>query len=64
MAAARPATTAQLAQLPGIGAKKLEAYGERFLRTIALTLTADRPWDYFEGEEVASRPGVLAVVAP
>ncbi|KWV94991.1 DNA helicase RecQ [Erythrobacter sp. AP23] len=35
MAAARPATTAQLAQLPGIGAKKLEAYGERFLRTIA-----------------------------
>ncbi|MBX7494812.1 DNA helicase RecQ [Qipengyuania sp. 6B39] len=35
MAAARPATLAQLAQLPGVGAKKLEAYGEPFLRAIA-----------------------------
>ncbi|WP_370191730.1 DNA helicase RecQ [Qipengyuania sp.] len=35
MAAHRPATLAQLAQLPGVGAKKLEAYGERFLMEIA-----------------------------
>jgi len=35
MAANRPATLAQLAQLPGVGAKKLEAYGERFLMEIA-----------------------------
>ncbi|WP_370034320.1 DNA helicase RecQ [Qipengyuania mesophila] len=35
MAANRPATLAQLAQLPGVGAKKLEAYGERFLLEIA-----------------------------
>ena len=34
MASARPATLAALGQLPGIGAKKLEAYGERFLRAI------------------------------
>ncbi len=35
MTVARPATLAQLGRLPGIGAKKLEAYGEQFLRTIA-----------------------------
>ncbi len=35
MAANRPATLAQLAQLSGVGAKKLEAYGERFLLEIA-----------------------------
>ncbi len=34
MAAARPETLAQLGRLPGIGAKKLEAYGEQFLRAI------------------------------
>ena len=34
MAAARPATLDQLGRLPGIGAKKLEAYGDRFLRAI------------------------------
>ncbi|MBX7481821.1 DNA helicase RecQ [Qipengyuania qiaonensis] len=34
MALARPTTLAQLGLLPGIGAKKLEAYGERFLRAI------------------------------
>ena len=35
IASARPATLAQLGQLPGIGAKKLEAYGEAFLRVVA-----------------------------
>ena len=35
MAAQRPSTLAELGALPGIGAKKLEAYGERFLRAIA-----------------------------
>ena len=34
MAAARPATLDQLGRLPGIGAKKLEAYDDRFLRAI------------------------------
>ena len=34
MAAERPASLAELGRLPGIGAKKLEAYGEQFLRTI------------------------------
>ncbi|MFA6218738.1 MAG: DNA helicase RecQ [Erythrobacter sp.] len=34
MAARRPATLAELGLLPGIGAKKLEAYGDRFLRLI------------------------------
>ncbi len=35
MAAQRPASLAALGCLPGVGAKKLEAYGEQFLRTIA-----------------------------
>jgi ATP-dependent DNA helicase RecQ len=35
MAAQRPASLAALGRLPGVGAKKLEAYGEQFLRTIA-----------------------------
>ncbi|WP_435199547.1 DNA helicase RecQ [Qipengyuania sp. 902] len=35
MAAQRPASLAALGQLPGVGAKKLGAYGEQFLRTIA-----------------------------
>ena len=30
-----PATLAQLAEVPGIGAKKLERYGERVLRLLA-----------------------------
>jgi len=34
MAARRPASLAQLADLPGIGAKKLEAYGDAFLAVI------------------------------
>jgi ATP-dependent DNA helicase RecQ len=34
MAEARPATLAQLGALPGVGARKLEAYGARFLREI------------------------------
>ena len=34
MAGARPGTLGELGRLPGIGAKKLEAYGERFLRAI------------------------------
>ena len=34
MAARRPASLAELGRLPGVGAKKLEAYGERFLRAI------------------------------
>ena len=35
MAAARPATMAQLGRIGGVGTKKLTAYGERFLRAIA-----------------------------
>jgi len=35
MAARRPATLAELGDLPGVGAKKLEAYGAAFLRAIA-----------------------------
>lgn len=35
MAAARPASLGDLGRLPGIGAKKLDAYGERFLEAIA-----------------------------
>ncbi len=34
MAAARPATLAQLGRISGVGAKKLEAYGERFVEEI------------------------------
>ncbi len=34
MTSARPETLAQLGRLPGIGAKKLDAYGEQFLRAI------------------------------
>ena len=34
MAATRPASLAQLGGLSGVGAKKLEAYGEQFLRVI------------------------------
>ena len=34
MAASRPATLAQLGAIPGIGARKLEAYGEPFLAVI------------------------------
>ncbi len=34
MAQARPTSLAELAQLPGVGAKKLEAYGEAFLQAI------------------------------
>ncbi len=34
MAAARPATLAQLGRLPGIGTKKLQAYGQQFLHVI------------------------------
>ena len=34
MALARPDTLARLGQIGGVGAKKLEAYGERFLRCI------------------------------
>ncbi|MEZ5680777.1 MAG: DNA helicase RecQ [Erythrobacter sp.] len=34
MTARRPATLAELGKLPGVGAKKLEAYGEQFLRAI------------------------------
>ena len=35
MAARRPASLHDLGRLPGVGAKKLEAYGDRFLRCIA-----------------------------
>jgi len=35
MAAQRPATLDQLGELPGIGAKKLDAYGEAFLKVVA-----------------------------
>jgi ATP-dependent DNA helicase RecQ len=34
MAASRPATLAQLGAIPGIGARKLEAYGDAFLAAI------------------------------
>ena len=34
MALARPDTLARLGQIGGVGAKKLEAYGDRFLRCI------------------------------
>jgi ATP-dependent DNA helicase RecQ len=34
MAAARPATMAELGRVGGVGAKKLEAFGERFLDCI------------------------------
>ena len=34
MAAARPGTLDQLGRIPGIGARKLEAYGDTFLRVI------------------------------
>jgi ATP-dependent DNA helicase RecQ len=34
MAMARPATLSALGQVPGVGAKKLEAYGDDFLRVI------------------------------
>ena len=37
MALLRPTTLAQLAQLPGIGEKKLERYGERFLALLGGT---------------------------
>ena len=33
----KPTTLAQLAQLPGIGEKKLERYGERFLELLRST---------------------------
>jgi ATP-dependent DNA helicase RecQ len=35
MAATRPASLAALGAIPGVGARKLEAYGEAFLREIA-----------------------------
>jgi ATP-dependent DNA helicase RecQ len=35
MALAKPATPGELAAVPGVGAKKLERYGERFLAAIA-----------------------------
>ena len=35
MTARRPSSRSELGKLPGIGAKKLDAYGERFLRTIS-----------------------------
>ncbi|MDP4538175.1 DNA helicase RecQ [Qipengyuania sp. DY56-A-20] len=34
MAQARPASLAELSRIPGVGAKKLEAYGDRFLRVL------------------------------
>ena len=34
MAAARPANQAELARIPGVGARKLEAYGGAFLQVI------------------------------
>jgi ATP-dependent DNA helicase RecQ len=34
MTAARPATRAELARIPGIGARKLEGWGEAFLEVI------------------------------
>jgi ATP-dependent DNA helicase RecQ len=36
MAATRPASLTQLAEIPGIGARKLEAYGDAFLAVIRL----------------------------
>jgi ATP-dependent DNA helicase RecQ len=35
MAATRPASLAALGAIPGVGARKLEAYGEAFLLEIA-----------------------------
>jgi ATP-dependent DNA helicase RecQ len=35
MAAARPGSLAEMAQIPGVGASKLSRYGEQFLDTIA-----------------------------
>lgn len=35
MAARRPATLAELGQVPGVGARKLEAYGAQFLKLLA-----------------------------
>nr|WP_233548456.1 DNA helicase RecQ [Aurantiacibacter zhengii] len=35
MAADRPVNLAEMSQIPGVGAKKLEAYGEAFLKAIA-----------------------------
>ena len=35
MAARRPSSLSELARLPGVGAKKLDAYGQRFLDVIA-----------------------------
>ena len=35
MAAGRPVNLAEMSQIPGVGAKKLEAYGEAFLRVIS-----------------------------
>jgi ATP-dependent DNA helicase RecQ len=35
MAASRPQTAAELARIPGVGARKLEAYGEAFLKVLA-----------------------------
>ncbi len=35
MAAGRPVNLAEMSQIPGVGAKKLEAYGEAFLRAIS-----------------------------
>jgi ATP-dependent DNA helicase RecQ len=35
LAATRPTTAAELEAIPGIGAKKLERYGPRFLAAIA-----------------------------
>ena len=34
MAATRPATLHQLGEIPGIGARKLEAYGDAFLAVL------------------------------
>jgi ATP-dependent DNA helicase RecQ len=34
MAAARPASRAELAQISGVGSRKLEAYGDSFLALI------------------------------
>jgi ATP-dependent DNA helicase RecQ len=37
MAAARPASLGALAEIGGVGAKKLDAYGEQILRLLAET---------------------------
>jgi ATP-dependent DNA helicase RecQ len=34
MAAARPSSLAELGEIPGVGARKLEAYGDAFLAMI------------------------------